>query len=99
MRGHSPVHPYGNASLTVTATFTTIATGGTRLTGQYRAEYYNNSSPAGSPAFSRCETSITYELGAAGPGSLGSAPVDFSVRWTGRSNFAAGSHSVHGTRR
>ncbi len=82
----------GNASLTVTATFTPIATGGTCPTGQYKAEYYNNNSLAGSPAFSQCETSIAYSWGAAGPGVTGLGTDNFSVRWTGQFNFAAGSH-------
>ena len=89
--GTGPCILTGNSSLTITATFTTIAAGPTCTTGQYLAEYYNNSGLTGSPASSRCETSIAYDWGAAGPGN-GLGNDNFSVRWTGRFDFAAGSH-------
>jgi hypothetical protein len=61
------------------------------VTGQYLAQYYNNKSLTGTPTFSRCETSITYNWGTGGPGN-GLGTDNFSVRWTGRFNFTAGSY-------
>ncbi len=41
--------------------------------------------------FTRCESSIAYDWGAAGPGN-GLGTDNFSVRWTGRFDFAAASY-------
>ncbi len=87
--GTGPCTLIGNASPVVTATFTTI--GATCATGQYEAEYYSNSGLSGTPTFSRCETAIDNNWGSGGPGN-GVGSDDFSVRWTGRFNFAAGSY-------
>ena len=57
--------------------------------GQIRAEYFANVTLSGSPAFTRCETSIRQNWGTGGPGS-GLASDSFSVRWTGRFTFAGG---------
>ncbi|HEX2034759.1 MAG TPA: PQQ-dependent sugar dehydrogenase, partial [Chloroflexota bacterium] len=61
-------------------------------TGQYRAEYFNNRTLSGSPAFTRCETSISYDWGGGGPG-FGVGPDNFSVRWTGRHQLDAGNYT------
>jgi hypothetical protein len=57
--------------------------------GQYLAEYFNNITLSGSPAFTSCETSINYEWGSGGPGTND----NFSVRWTGSFNFNAGTYT------
>ena len=58
--------------------------------GQYRAEYFNNTTLSGTPGISRCETAININWGTGGPGS-GIGTDNFSVRWTGRFSFSAGS--------
>ena len=63
------------------------------LTGQYRAEYYNNLSLSGSPIFTRNEGSINYDWGSGGPGN-GVGNDNFSARWTGHFNFSAGSYTI-----
>ena len=60
--------------------------------GQYHAEYYNNLSLSGIPIFTRNEGSINYDWGGDGPGN-GVGNDNFSVRWTGRFNFSAGSYT------
>ncbi len=84
----------GNGSPMVTATFT--ATGASCPTGQFRAEYFNNTTLAGAPVLTRCEGPIQYEWGAGGPGG-GVAVNQFSVRWTGRFDFVAATY-VFGAR-
>jgi hypothetical protein len=59
------------------------------LDGQFRAEYFANVTLSGSPAFTRCETSVRQNWGTGGPG-IGLASDSFSVRWTGRFTFAGG---------
>ena len=58
--------------------------------GQYVAQYYNNLTLSGTPTFTRCEAAINYNWGTGGPGN-GIPSNYFSVRWTGRLTFAAGS--------
>jgi glucose/arabinose dehydrogenase/endonuclease YncB( thermonuclease family) len=71
--------------------------GGTACpTGQYAAQFYNNRTLSGSPTFTRCEAGIDYDWGSGGPGN-GVGNDNFSVRWTGRFNFAAGSHTFIAT--
>jgi hypothetical protein len=77
----------GNGSPTVTATFTTTVA--SCLDGQFRGVYFANVTLSGSPAFTRCETSIRQNWGTGGPGS-GLASDSFSIRWTGRFTFAGG---------
>jgi murein DD-endopeptidase MepM/ murein hydrolase activator NlpD len=61
--------------------------------GQYRAEYYNNVALSGSPTFVRCENwPISQNWGNGGPGN-GVGNDNFSVRWTGRANIAAGNYT------
>lgn len=57
--------------------------------GQFLAEYFNNIDLSGTPAFSRCETSINYNWAENGPGN-GIAVDNFSVRWSGIFTFADG---------
>ncbi len=60
-------------------------------TGQFRAEYFVNTSLTAPATRTACESSINYDWGTGGPAGL---PVDaFSVRWTGRFSFAAGSYT------
>jgi glucose/arabinose dehydrogenase len=71
----------GTGSATYTATFCSV--------GQYRAEYYANTTLSGPPVFTRCESAIRYSWGTGGPGN-GVPRDNFSVRWTGRFNFPGG---------
>jgi hypothetical protein len=65
--------------------------------GQYRAEYYNNRTLSGSPAFTRCENPpINYDWGTGSPGN-GMGADNFSVRWTGRFRFSGGNYSFIST--
>ncbi len=58
------------------------------LVGQYYAEYYNNRILSGDPNFGQCEDApIGYDWGTEGPDN-GVGNDNFSVRWTGRFNFA-----------
>jgi hypothetical protein len=70
----------------------TAAAQSTCPVGQYRAEYFNNVTLTGTPLFTRCEPAINYNWGNGGPGN--GIPTDnFSVRWTGRFTFPAGSRT------
>jgi hypothetical protein len=60
--------------------------------GQYRAEYFTNSDLSGAPLFIRCENSINNNWGAGGPGN-GIGNDNFSVRWTGRFDFATNTYT------
>jgi endonuclease YncB( thermonuclease family) len=60
--------------------------------GQYWAQYFNNVTLSGTPAFTRCEATVSYAWGSGGPGN-GLGTDNFSVRWTGRHQFAAGSYT------
>ncbi|MCC7372446.1 MAG: PQQ-dependent sugar dehydrogenase [Chloroflexi bacterium] len=65
-------------------------------TGQYRAEYFNNPSLSGSPALVRCESRINYRWGTDAPAS--GIPADnFSVRWSGKFRFDAGTYVFSAT--
>ena len=56
--------------------------------GQFSAQYFSNTTLTGTPTRTACEATINNVWGAGGPAGL---PVDnFSVRWTGRFNFAGG---------
>lgn len=57
--------------------------------GQYRAQYYNNRDLGGSPAVTRCESTVNYDWGSGSP-VAGVGSDNFSVRWTGRHNFSGG---------
>jgi hypothetical protein len=65
-------------------------------TGQYRAEYYGNTSLSGGPAFTRCESAINYDWSVGGPGN-GIAADNFSVRWVGTFGFSAGTYTFTAT--
>jgi glucose/arabinose dehydrogenase len=65
-------------------------------TGQFFAEYFANRTLAGSPTFARCEGAIDYDWGGGGPAN-GVPTDDFSVRWTGNFDFAAGDHAFSTT--
>jgi hypothetical protein len=58
--------------------------------GQFCAEYYSNRYLAGSPAFTRNESSINYDWGNLGPGV---GYDNFSVRWQGRFTFSSGAYA------
>jgi hypothetical protein len=90
----------GSASVTVrnpdqqisnAQTFTITPASVTCLTGQYRAEYFANTTLTGPAARTACEAAVSYDWGTGGPVGV---PVDaFSARWTGRFSFAAGSYT------
>ena len=62
-------------------------------TGQYRAEYYDNRDLNGKPVFTRCEEApVAKDWGDNGPGH-GISNDNFSVRWSGRFNFAQDMYS------
>ena len=60
--------------------------------GQYLAEYFANQTLSGPPAFTRCELAIANNWGSGGPGN-GLGNDGFSVRWTGKFDFAADVYS------
>jgi glucose/arabinose dehydrogenase len=58
--------------------------------GQYRAEYFPNTTLAGSPAVTACEAApLDKQWGNGGPPGVG--PDNFSARWTGTFDFPTGS--------
>ena len=58
-------------------------------TGQYQATYFPNMTLSGAPALTRCETTINNDWGQASP-APGIPADNFSVRWSGNFDFAAG---------
>jgi len=62
----------------------------------YRADYYNNTSLAGDPVLTRCESAIDYSWGTGSPGP-GVNADDFSARWTAGVSFAPGSYTFTAT--
>ena len=76
----------GTANVTYTANFSC-------LLNEFRAEYFSNRTLSGTPLFTRCESApIDYSWGNGGPGN-GIPNDNFSVRWTGRFTFPAGSRT------
>jgi glucose/arabinose dehydrogenase len=75
----------GTANVSYTASFTCPV-------GQYRAEYFNNRTLTGTPLFTACEGAINKNWGKGGPGN-GIGNDNFSIRWTGRFTFPAGSRT------
>ena len=59
-------------------------------TGQWKAEYFTNRTLTGSPTVTRCESSIANDWGSGSP-VTGIGANNFSVRWSGRFPFPAGS--------
>jgi hypothetical protein len=62
----------------------------------YGADYYNNTSLAGDPVLTRCESAIDYSWGTGSPGP-GVDADDFSARWTAGVSFAPGSYTFTAT--
>ena len=61
--------------------------------GMFLAEYFDGIDLAGSPAVTRCEPRpIEHDWGAGAP-AAGVGPDDFSARWSGTFDFAAGDHT------
>ncbi len=60
----------------------------------WKAEYFNNNYLAGTPVFSRYESSnsLNYNWGSGGPGN-GVNNDNFSARWTGSFDFQAGDYT------
>jgi hypothetical protein len=57
-------------------------------TGNWRAEYFNNTTLSGAPVLTRYESSVDYDWGTGSPGS-GVAVDRFSARWTRTVHLAA----------
>ena len=69
------------------------ANGGSCPNSQYTAEYWNNESLSGPPSLVRCEDwPIYHHWGEGSPGPQIQAE-NFSARWTGRTNFSAGTYA------
>jgi glucose/arabinose dehydrogenase len=63
---------------------------GTCPAGQYRAEYFPNTTLTGSPAVTACEAGpLNKQWGNGGPAGVG--PDNFSARWTGTFDFPTAS--------
>ena len=85
-QSHNVVAPAGPT--TYTATYSSSPPAGCPL-GQYQATYFTNMTLSGSPALTRCETTINNDWGTGAPAP--GIPADlFSVRWSGNFDFAAG---------
>ena len=69
---------------------------GTCADGTFAAQYFNNVNLAGTPALTRCENTIDNNWGFTSP-SNGVNNDNFSARWTGRDNFAAGTYEFTAT--
>ncbi len=69
-----------------------LASGPTHCSdGQFLGEYFDNINLAGSPIFRRCDSQVNFDWGAGSPDAR--IPGDnFSVRWTGRFWFDAGTY-------
>lgn len=65
----------------------------TSCPNQYLAQYYNNRTLSGNPTYTRCEGwPINQQWGSGGPGN-GIGNDNFSARWTGQANIAAGNYT------
>jgi hypothetical protein len=62
----------------------------------FLAQYFNNITLNGTPTFSRCESTLLENWASGGPGS-GVGIDNFSVLWSGRFNFAAGTYTFTAT--
>jgi glucose/arabinose dehydrogenase len=60
--------------------------------GSFLGRYYNNMTLAGTPAVVQCEPNVNYDWGTGSP-APGVNVDQFSVRWTGRHSFEAGTHT------
>jgi hypothetical protein len=72
------------------------AAGGSCPSGQYRAEFYGNTSLSGAPAVVRCDAEIDFDWGVGGP-SAGVGGDNFSARWVGRFGFSGGTYTFTAT--
>ncbi|MEG4498789.1 PA14 domain-containing protein [Microcoleus sp. F10-C6] len=78
----------GQARVTLTTQQTQVPV------NNWKAEYFNNNYLAGTPVFSRYESSnsLNYNWGSGGPGN-GVNNDNFSARWTGSFDFQAGDYT------
>ena len=70
--------------------------GGGTCSGQFDAQYFNNTTLSGTPVVEQCETAINYDWGTGSP-AAGVNADNFSVRWSGQFNFAAGGYTFSAT--
>jgi glucose/arabinose dehydrogenase len=83
----------GASDATYTANFAPLSC----PAGQYRAEYFNTQDLTGWPALVRCEDApLSYDWGEGSP-APGLSADQFSVRWTGRFTFPAGTQTFTAT--
>ncbi|MEP7103309.1 MAG: PA14 domain-containing protein [Candidatus Dojkabacteria bacterium] len=81
-----------NASANSTATFT-VSTDA--CVGQFTAQYFNNQTLTNAPVLTRCEDVIdNFWWGTTSPDATVNAD-NFSTRWIGNINFAAGNYTFH----
>ena len=66
------------------------------VSGQFDAQYFNNTTLSGTPVVEQCETAINYDWGTGSP-AAGVNADNFSVRWSGQFNFAAGGYTFSAT--
>ena len=76
---------------------TTVAGDVSCAAGQFLAEYYANETLSGTPDTERCEDTINNDWRDGAPQGTGVGPNNFSVRWTGTSDFEAGDYTFSAT--
>src|SRR5204862_412038 len=64
--------------------------------GSFEATYFNNVSLSGTPVVDRCDAAINYDWGTGAP-TAGVNADNFSVRWSGNFDFAAGTSTFTAT--
>jgi hypothetical protein len=69
----------------------------TPATGEWKAEYFNNTSLSGTPVLTRNETAIQYNWGTGSPQPGVVTSDNFSARWTRSADFAAGHYTFRMT--
>src|SRR5262249_45514201 len=79
-----------------TATYTAQGNGPPCGNGSFEATYFNNVGLTGNPVVDRCEASVNYDWGSGSP-AAGVNVDNFSARWTGNFDFAAGTTTFSAT--
>ena len=72
------------------------STGEISCPAQFRAQYFNNMTLAGTPAVDRCEARIDFDWATGSP-DPSITPDHFSARWTGQFDFTAGTYTFSAT--
>ena len=80
------------------ASWRKAASGGTSCAkGSFIAQYYGGKNLQGTPDTERCEDTINNDWRDGAPQGTGVGPNNFSVRWTGTSDFEAGDYTFSAT--